>query len=187
MNAKTKKFTALGLVVFSLAFILHGFSMQVKAQPGTTLNYDVACDCRTFAFNRGIDFTEILAGDTFSVRGKMFPANTLPTGMGTNDPNDPGSVGRWFCLGTAARSFAEIIGGEPQPHFFYNQYFLLDNGSSLTSSGPTGDGDIVAAITGGTGALSGANGDLTATEVGTNVTGCPNIRFSFRLKKQAPK
>jgi hypothetical protein len=39
------------------------------------------------------------------------------------------------------------------------------------------------AVIGGMGSFSGASGDMSALAVGTNITGCPNIRFTIKLKK----
>lgn len=186
MNAKNRKLMAFGLFVLGLAGLLHSLPSQVKAQRGTTLNLDVACDCRTFSFNRGISFVEVLPGDTFIVRGGIFPAGTLPEGAATNDPNAPGSIGNWTCRGTQAVSFADAIAGV-QPAAFITQYHLLNDGRGLVSDGPTGEPEGLFAVTGGLGSFSGAGGNLTATIIGTNATGCPNIRFAFNLTKQAPK
>jgi hypothetical protein len=187
------KRTVISLLALGLAGVLLGFTSRVgsptaaQAAPNRTLNLDVACDCRTFSFNRGVSLAEVVRGDGFIVNGKIFPAGALPEGAASNDPNDPGSMGDWVCRGTQAVSFAEILAGAPQPHAFFTQYHLLGDGSGLVSEGPTAETGAAAAVVGGLGSLSGASGDLTATIIGTNSTGCPNIRFAFNLKKQAPK
>ncbi len=169
---------ALGLAVLGLASILPSLPPQlgvhnaVQADTETALNLDVACDCRTFAFIGGAFSPR---GDVFIISGKVFPAGTLPVGPASNDPNDPGSIGDWTCRGT--------VTGVPDPFAFITQYHLLANGG-LVSESPTG---VHAAVVGGMGAFSGAGGELSAEEIGPNITGCPNLRFTFNLKKQAPK
>ncbi len=166
------------LVALGLASILPslppelGVHPAVQADTETTLKLDVACDCRTYAFNGG-PFSP--RGDVFIISGKVFPAGTLPVGPATNDPNDPGSIGNWTCRGT--------VTGAADPFAFITQYHLLANGG-LVSEGPTGP---PLAVVGGMRAFSGASGEVSAEEIGPNITGCPNIRFNFKLKKQAPK
>jgi hypothetical protein len=121
---------------------------NVMAQTEQTLTLDVACDCRTFAFNRGVtDLAALVRGDGFIVNGKIFPAGTLPAGPATNDPNDPGSIGDWICRGT--------LTGATDPVAFITQYHLLNNGG-LVSEGPTGEPEGHAAVVGGLGSFSGA-------------------------------
>jgi hypothetical protein len=43
------------------------------------------------------------------------------------------------------------------------------------------------AVVGGMGDFSGASGELSAAVIGTNSTGCPNMRLTINLKKQSPK
>jgi hypothetical protein len=45
----------------------------------------------------------------------------------------------------------------------------------------------VNAVVGGMGAFSGASGEMTAVGISTNSTGFPNLRMTFKLKKEAPK
>lgn len=172
---------AFGLVVLGLAGLPHGLPSQVglqtvQADTGRTINLDVACDCRTFAFNSGATFAR---GDGFIVNGKVFPAGTLPAGTASNDPNDPGSIGDWICRGT--------LTGAEEPIAFVTQYHLLAGGAGVVSDGTAGELGGRLAVVGGFGSFSGAAGDMTAVPIGTNITGCPNIRFTINLKKQAPK
>ena len=55
------------------------------------LTLDVAVDCRTFSYNRGVPLEQIVRGDGYILSSKVFPAGTLPPGLQTNDPNAPGS------------------------------------------------------------------------------------------------
>jgi hypothetical protein len=43
------------------------------------------------------------------------------------------------------------------------------------------------AVVGGMGDFSGSSGELDVELIGTNTTGCPNMRLTVNLKKQAPK
>jgi hypothetical protein len=44
------------------------------------------------------------------------------------------------------------------------------------------------AVVGGTGGFSGARGEISeVTIIGENITGCPNMRLTINLEKQAPK
>src|SRR5439155_20984087 len=134
---------ALGLVVLGLAgiapSILSRVGVQTAVQADTEktisvpssrtqpIKLDVACDCRTFAYNRGAVFPDVVRGDGFIVNGKIFPPGTLPTGTAANDPNDPGSIGDWICRGTNT--------GVDDPGAFVTQYHLLANGRGLVSEG----------------------------------------------------
>ena len=173
---------AFSLFVLGLTALQYTFSAQVGAETVVqadierTISLDVACDCRTFAFNSGATFAQ---GDGFIVNGKVFPAGTLPEGTASNDPNDPGSIGDWICRGT--------LTGAEEPIAFVTQHHLLADGSGLVSEGTAGEMGGRAALVGGIGSFSGSAGDVTAQTIGTNITDCPNIRFTFKLKKQAPK
>jgi hypothetical protein len=114
----------------------------------------------------------------FIVNGKMFPAGTLPSGEATNDPNDRGSIGDWICRGTET--------GAVDPVSFITQYHLMADGAGVISEGPARPSIPEAhfAVVGGLGSLIGASGDMSAMIIGTNVTGCPNLRFTIRLEKK---
>ena len=43
------------------------------------------------------------------------------------------------------------------------------------------------AVIGGMGGFVGASGEQLVNIIGTNVTGCPNMRVTFHLLKVAPK
>src|SRR5262245_41806214 len=154
------------------------FESKAAVKKDQPLELDVACDCRTFAYNRGAVFPNVVRGDGFIVNGKMFPARTLPAGTATNDPNDRGSIGDWTCRGTET--------GAADPVAFITQYHLLTDGAGLVSEGPARPNIPEAhfAVVGGLGSLSGSSGDMSATIIGTNITGCPNLRFTIRLEKK---
>ncbi len=41
------------------------------------------------------------------------------------------------------------------------------------------------AVVGGMGRFSGASGELSDEIIGSNISGCPNLRLTIKLKKQA--
>src|SRR5262245_35611244 len=94
---------------------MSGWQTAVRAAPHDTLILDVACDCRTFKFNRDAPFDQTVQGDGFLTKGKIFPGGTLLPGAQTNDPNDSGSIGDWVCRGQNAYSFAETLSGATRP------------------------------------------------------------------------
>jgi hypothetical protein len=84
-----------------------------------------------------------------------------------------------------AATVAEIVSGT-RPAFFATWFHLLDDGSGLVVDGPHPESGPMAVV-GGMGRFSGAGGQLIDEIIGSNVTGCPNLRLTVRLKKQAPK
>ncbi|MFN0105350.1 MAG: hypothetical protein ACKV2U_25095 [Bryobacteraceae bacterium] len=144
-----------------------------------SITLDVACDCRTFKYNRDVPFEQVVRGDGFITNGKIFPGGTLPSGTQNNDPNDPGSIGAWVCRGTAAVGAAEA---QTPPIVFFTQYHMMGDGRTLISEGfdaPAGQVTKTALVGGiNLGALAGIGGELSAEIIGTNITGCPNIRFT---------
>jgi len=187
MNARMKKPIALGLVVLGLTAIAPGLMSPVAAQAADakTIMVDVAIDCRTWRFNQGISDFDFGRGDSFIANGKIFPVFTLHPGEQGNDPNDPGSIGTFIENGTMAATLSEILGGQ-RPAFVGTWLHLLDDGRGLVAEGPHPDSGPMAVI-GGMGRFSGASGELSVNILGTNITGCPNMRLIFNLKKQAPK
>jgi hypothetical protein len=182
---------ALALIVLGLAVIPHslpsrvGVQTAVRADTEKSITLDVALDCRTFNYSRGIPLDQIVRGDGFILNGKIFPAGTLRPG---NDPNDPGSIGTYVSRGTSTATLAEHLANPESIGVFSTDYYLLNDGRALMSEGwfkPSGVGR--AAVTGGMGAFSGASGEVSGVDISTNSTGCPNTRFTFKLKKQAPK
>lgn len=194
MKRKVISLMALGLIVLSLGAILtafpSGFEFESAAQTDTerTIVLDVAIDCRKFNYNRGVPLEEIVRGDGYIISGKVFPAFTLQPGEQSNDPNDPGGIGTYVERGTSTGTLAEHLANPTSPGVFQTFYVLFDDGRMLVGEGwfaPSGANQ--AAVTGGVGALSGVTGEMSATDIGTNVTGCPNSRFTIKLKKQAPR
>jgi hypothetical protein len=66
-------------------------------------------------------------------------------------------------------------------------HYQFDGGGTLVVEGPVSRPTGSVAVVGGMGAFSGASGELTGVAIGTNSTGFPNLRITFKLKKQAPK
>jgi len=189
MSRIKRLLVAAGLVVMCMGDIVHGASSQSGSQiaeavgGGKSLTWDVAIDCRTFRFNGGISFEQFGRGDGFIANGKIFPAGTLPNGVQANDPNDPGSIGNWIERGTMAATLAEISAGK-RPAFFASWFHFLDDGSGLIADGPHPDSGPMA-IVGGMGRFRDASGELSDVIIGSNSTGCPNLRLTIRLKKRA--
>jgi hypothetical protein len=147
--------------------------------------WDVAIDCRTWRFNGGIPTAEFGRGDSFLADGTIFPAGTLQAGAQINDPNDPGSIGKWTQRGVMAATLAAIVSGT-RPAFFATWFHLLTDGSGLVVDGPHPESGPMAVV-GGMGRFSGATGELSDEIIGSNSTGCPNLRLTVTLKKQAPR
>jgi len=187
MNTKMKKLMALGLVVFGLTAIAPGFislaAAQTEAQAAErkTIRADVALDCRTWRFNHGISDPDFGRGDSFIANGKIFRVFTLRPGDQDNDPNAPGSIGTFIENGTMAATLSEILDGK-RPAFVATWYHLFDGGRGLVAAGPHPDSGPMAVI-GGMGRFSGASGELDVEILGYNITGCPNMRLTFNLKK----
>jgi hypothetical protein len=177
---------------------------------------DIAMDGRTVRFNHGITYQEAGRGDTFVIFGPIYPAGTLPTGAASNSPDDPGSIGAWTfrstfsydggvsrgsgleaCCGLPAVEtpppWIQARRGRPGVVDLYNQlglgtgHYQFDDGGTLVAEGLVGRPIGVVAVVGGMGAFSGAGGEVTGGAIGTNSTGFPNLRLTFKLKKQAPK
>ena len=77
----------------------------------------------------------------------------------------------------------QLAGTQPVAHH------LLNDGRALTLEGyefPDGTGAL--SVTGGIGGFFGASGDVQfppGVTLGTNVTGCPNFRAKFRIRRGA--
>jgi hypothetical protein len=182
---------ATGLVVLALAGVVFDIRARVTphaaagAQREEAIVWDVAIDCRTWRFGRGnISFAEFGRGDSFIADGAIFPAGTIPSGEQQNDPGAPGSIGTWTQRGTMATTQAEILAGA-RPAFFATWVHRLRDGSGLVADGPHPESGPMAVV-GGMGQFSGAGGELSEEIIGTNSTGCPNLRLTIKLRQRAP-
>jgi len=153
-----------------------------------TFSFDVACDCRTGAAPDGQ-----VRGGPFVIQGKIFPSGTLPAGIDSMYPTDrANSVGDWLCRGQSGGG-AIPSAYAATPSVLNTQYYILSGPdplhpkAALTLEGYeiiTNAGESSAlSITGGTGGYSGAAGDVTATGLGTNKSGCPNFRARFSIRR----
>ena len=175
-----------GLVIFGLAGPFQLGPQTAKAADGEKpITFDIAIDCRTFRNNLGLPFSDFGRGDGFIANGKIFPAGTLLAGAQSNDPNNSGSIGTYIEHGTFAATLAEIGAGK-RPAFVATWFHLLDEGGGIVTAGPHPDSGPMAVI-GGMGGFIGASGEQLVNIIGTNVTGCPNMRVTFHLLKVAPK
>ena len=185
-------------------------------QTETRFTVDIAVDGRTGRFNRGITYEEAGRGDTFVSISPIYPAGTLPSGAASNSPDDPGSIGAWtfrstftYDGGISRGSGLEACCGLPPVEtpplwiqarrgkpgvvdvFKYlglgTGIYQFDDGGTLVAEGPVSRPIGVVTVVGGLGAFSGAGGEVTGVAIGTNSTGFPNLRITFKLKKQAPK
>jgi len=122
-------------------------------------------------------------GTTFVVDGTVFPGGTLATGVAMGDPNQPG-IGKWTCKGV----FTSDLGTE-DVGFNTTQLFMFDGDSDAiwTEGFEAGLGKIGVVthrtILGGTGRFQGVSGEAIQEALGTNVTGTPNIRLTFKVLK----
>jgi hypothetical protein len=176
---------ASGLVVSGLTGVVSGVSSLVRAAQaatGQTITLDVALDCDTWRYNQGISSADFGRGDSFIANGKIFRAGTLTPGTPNNDPNAAGSIGIFIEHGTMAATLAEIVAGK-RPAFAASWYHLLNDGRGLVAEGPHPDSGPMAVV-GGMGGFRGARGEESVTIIGTNSTGCPNMRLTFNLGKE---
>jgi hypothetical protein len=179
---------AAGLVIVSLGDLMAAQTVsphnrsERSDRRSRVIKWDVALDCRTWRFNGGISDDAFGRGDGFIADGKIFPVGTLMSGVQPNDPNDPGSIGRWVERGTMAATLAEIVAGT-RPAFFATWYHVLEDGSTLIADGPHPDSGPMAVV-GGMGRFTGASGELTDEILGSNSTGCPNLRLRITLDQR---
>jgi hypothetical protein len=159
---------------------------------GSTFVVDVAVDMRTFAAvaSTGNPPGEAVGpnrGTPFIVDGKIFPAGTLPAGSASNDPSHPGSIGDWVCRGILTSDLARQLAGVDKVGFDTTQMLIFGSDKRAIWSEGLEGGLSEAGVTthriilGGTGAFLAASGDVVQQSLGTNATGAPNIRLTFRL------
>lgn len=156
---------------------------------------DVSMDAvSTWVSNRG-DFTHFGAnknGDTFWVKGSIYPGDTIPEGDEVFGPDAPGRVGTWLCRGVFNFDFDPDILAGAIPHVWTTQMFLLQGddldpaadlttGDSLITEGLEGGMPTHRVIVGGTGECAGARGEVVQQQLGFSSGGLFNHRFTFRF------
>ena len=182
---------AAGLVVSGPGALVPGFPPGFTAQAVQAasahkrITWDVAIDCRTWRFNGGISFEEFGRGDSFLADGRIFPAGTLGAGAQSNDPNDPGSIGNWTQRGTMAATWRRSpLARDRRSSRRGSTFWMTVQGWWSTAlirslvQWPSSVAWVVSAAP--------AVSSLMRSSAPI-VTGCPNLRLTINLKKQAPK
>ena len=59
--------------------------------------------------NPAADPSAFSPGDTFIQDGNIYPANTIPGGMTSFDPNTPGAIGKYRARGTFTTDLANFL------------------------------------------------------------------------------
>ena len=163
----------------------------VQAKTEKTLILEVAQDSRTIARNR-VDPNAVATarGDVALINGNIYPEDTIPPGFnGTFDPDAVPGIGTWRCL-IAILAEPPLIGAVT---YYFSLAHEDDSGESMLIvqglNSHLGQDSVprILAIVGGTGEFGGATGEVREEVIGTNMTGAFNLRYEFRLKKQAPK
>jgi len=182
---------ALGLVGIT-PIVMHqiGVSPVVQAKTEETLILEVACDGRTSVVNRvAPTATTSARGDIGIVNGNIYPEGTIPPGFDDAFDLDaaPGRIGTWVCLNS--RGALAPPRGSAVTYYFALPDFetagLVTQG--FNSHRREGSIPVDHALVGGTSGFSGASGEVREEVIGTNNTGCFNLRFVIKIKKQAPK
>jgi hypothetical protein len=181
--------SALGLAMLGPVAV-HGLQDAERGGgPRNTFTVDVAVDCRTAVSGNN-------RGDIFIINGKLFPAGTLPVGPASNDPilpvNGVAPIGDWLVRGHHALPLPVpdpiAQGYRSAPGDFGTTYFLLDGGRTALIAetyaflAEGGNPSLAfSAVTGGIGRFRGVAGEAEGPPIGTNATGCPNFRITFKL------
>jgi len=182
-------------IIFMSAFVLAGTLATASAQPGgtkingnTTMSFDVAIDIKTFNLNNPdpADPKNPVRGSTFIVYGKIFPAGTIPSGVTSFDPNQPGSIGTWVCRGVFLADYADVVSGAAKQLFHTSQLFMFPSDDiMLVTEGLEGNVGVSThrIVIGGTGPFAGATGQLLQETIGVNQSGAGlfDLRFTFQI------
>jgi hypothetical protein len=184
------------LSVFALA-VLAAVALQITPMPAMaqdgnnarTFTVDVAIDGSTLALNNNdpANPANPVKGTTFTVTGKIFPGGTIPAGITSFDPNQPGSIGTWVCSGVFVADASEIFSGKQIIAFHTNQIFMFtDDRNALFTEGLEGSVGTTThrIVAGGTGTFRGLVGQERQETIGLNLNGKGlfDIRFTFNLK-----
>ena len=183
------------LSVFTLA-IVAAVALQITPTPAMaqssnatkTLYVDVAIDGSTLALNNNnpADPFNPVKGTTFTVTGKIFPGGTIPAGITSFDPNQPGSIGTWVCSGVFVADASAIFSGKQIIAFHTSQIFLFtDDRNALFTEGLEGSVGMTThrVVVGGTGAFLGLVGQEHQETIGLNQNGKGlfDLRLRFKL------
>jgi hypothetical protein len=200
MNHKRVLWKSVALIVVASAVALQLGTQRAQAgrsddgrHRSATFVVDVAVDMRTFAAipSTGNPPGEPVGpnrGTTFIVNGKVFPAGDLPSGSASNDPSQSGSIGDWVCRGILTSDLASQLAGVDRIGFDTTQMLMFGSDRKAIWSegleGGLGEAGVTThrIVLGGTGAFLAASGDVVQESLGTNATGAPNIRLTYRLR-----
>jgi len=204
MNHKKAMWKSVALIVVASAVALQLGTGRAQAgradddgsDGSATFAVDVAVDLRTFAAipSTGNPPGEPLGpnrGTTFIVNGKIFPAGDVPSGAASNDPSQAGSIGDWVCRGILTSDLASQLAGVDKIGFDTTQMLIFGSDRRAIWSegleGGLGEAGVTThrIVLGGTGTFFGASGEVVQESLGTNMTGAPNIRLTFRLRNSA--
>ena len=178
-------------MVALVAFLFQGTSAHAQPRNEQTLSFDVAIDVKTLSLNNNdpANKSNPIRGTTFIVYGKIFPAGTIPSGVTSFDPNQPGSIGTWVCRGVFLADFADIFTTKTaQLAFHTTQLFLFPNDEMmLTTEGMEGNIGVNThrVVTGGTGLFGGVVGEELQEVLGVNQggNGLFDLRFTFNIRQ----
>lgn len=181
---------ALALVATVALQITHTPAMAHGRDDGKTLIVDVAIDASTLALNNNdpADPANPKRGTTFTVTGKIFPGGTIPPGITSFDPNQPGSIGTWVCSGVFVADAADIFGGKAKIAFHTSQIFMFpDDRNALFTEGLEGSVGATThrVVVGGTGKFQDLVGKERQETIGLNLDGKGlfDIHFTFKLNR----
>jgi hypothetical protein len=187
ITAKSASVATLALI----SLLFQGSGTPARAQGGDvrTLSYDVAIDVKTFSLNNNdpANKSNPVRGSTFIVYGKIFPAGTIPSGVTSFDPNQPGSIGTWVCRGVFLADYADIASGTAKLAFHTTQLFMFANDEMMVATeGMEGNVGVNTnrVVTGGTGLFRGVTGEELQEVIGVNQggNGLFDLRFTFSLR-----
>ena len=159
------------------------------------MGIDIACNGTTFQFVGATSGGAPAKGDTFVVKGYIYPAGTFKKYGATSGVNADGSpqfpnlvIGIWSCRGWFLQDFATAKTGPfvatTQMYDFSTDGFAKQ---SLTSDGlelADQNVKITRAIVGGTGSYAGSKGQVEQQSIGLNATGLLNLTFAFDLRDE---
>jgi hypothetical protein len=192
-ESMTKK---LLLSVFALILVANVL-LQITPTPATAqdrddtkaFDVDVAIDGATLALNNNDPAHpgNPIRGTTFTVTGKIFPGGTIPAGITSFDPNQPGSIGTWVCSGVFVADVADIFSGKAKIAFHTSQIFIFaDDQDQLFTEGEEGSVGTTThrIVAGGTGKFQGLVGQERQETIGLNLDGKGlfDLHFNFKLK-----